>query len=423
VLVRAAGSGIIALLLLTSSGIAAPQSRDAFPGRNGLVLFGSAALTGRCPGCENIYTTDLSATPRRLTNNDQREFTPTWSPDGRTIAYVDTIDFEIHTMRADGSGKRTRTRGADVDAVGWSPDGSRFVVAAGGSRGPPDLYVIEPDGRQQRRLTRTPAIYEGAPAWSPDGSRIAFLRGPPPGAPDVLYLINADGSGLRRIATRAGPPAWSPDGRQLYHPFAVGRTDFGPRNLIRVVGIDPPKPARVLPVVDEYHSVIELELSPDGTRMLASVEEPTPDPSTVTILYSFAADGSDPRRIEFPNVEEAWTPSWQPVCTLYGTERADIIQGTPGPDKICALGGNDVIRASGGDDVVLGGPGDDCLDGGYGNDWLFGGAGDDTILARYHGRDIIDGGPGADTASADRPTFDTSRDVTLTQLATCARRA
>ncbi len=46
-------------------------------------------------------------------------------------------------------------------------------------------------------------------AWSPDGRRIAF------DAHDVIYVVNADGSGLRRLAQNATFDSWSPDGRKL----------------------------------------------------------------------------------------------------------------------------------------------------------------------------------------------------------------
>src|SRR5207247_11024943 len=64
------------------------------------------------------------------------------------------------------------------------------------------------------RLTEGPA-WDGDPAWSPDGQRIAFSS-QRDGSTDI-YVMNADGSGLRRVT--AGPfdqqPAWSPDGARI----------------------------------------------------------------------------------------------------------------------------------------------------------------------------------------------------------------
>ena len=96
-------------------------------------------------------------------------------------------------------------------------------------------------------------------------------------------------------------------------------------------------------------------------------------------------------------------PAGRPVrCTIVGTQSADVIRGTAGRDVICGLGGNDVIVGRGGNDTIYGGPGNDTLDGGAGNDVLRGGAGNDTLRARDGRRDVVEGGRGTDTATADR---------------------
>ena len=64
----------------------------------------------------------------------------------------------------------------------------------------------------------TGAAVDAAPDWSPDGRRIAFMRLAEPGT--AIWMINADGRGLRRLATAppAGVyrnPSWSPDARHL----------------------------------------------------------------------------------------------------------------------------------------------------------------------------------------------------------------
>src|SRR5205809_7842958 len=75
---------------------------------------------------------------------------------------------------------------------------------------PPDIYVMNADGSGQRRVTRNPE-YDGYPALSPDGRSIAFdseRQGKV-----ALFVMDADGSGQRRLTQNLGTdgmPAWSP---------------------------------------------------------------------------------------------------------------------------------------------------------------------------------------------------------------------
>jgi len=168
---------------------------------------------------------------KRLTRSPAREYDPSWSPDGAKIAYrhqpdEDEARAEIYLMNADGSGKRNLTRSAGQDhSPAWSPDGARIAFAS--TRGQDELlpliWVMNADGSSPRRVTSIAGEY---PAWSRDGTRIAFdvntdiepnIGGGPPAGFDI-FVVNADGSSLRRLTTAPGEDhgaSWSPDGETI----------------------------------------------------------------------------------------------------------------------------------------------------------------------------------------------------------------
>jgi TolB protein len=169
--------------------------------------------------------------------------TPTWSPDGRRIAFLThrlqpgvAGRLEVNVMNSDGSGLRNLTsewglEGATTPFFAgfpvWSPDWRKIAfVRERGVQGHSDIYVMNADGTERHRVTRSPQT-DGDPVWSPDGLRLAFVR--VRGGRSDIYVVNADGGGLRRLAHaisfRPAPgapssgfganPAWSPDGRRI----------------------------------------------------------------------------------------------------------------------------------------------------------------------------------------------------------------
>ena len=71
--------------------------------------------------------------PRRLTDNDARDISPTWSPDGTRIAFASERDdnWEIYLMDADGGNQTRLTNNDAVDWMpAWSPDGTRIAFSS-----------------------------------------------------------------------------------------------------------------------------------------------------------------------------------------------------------------------------------------------------------------------------------------------------
>ncbi len=157
-----------------------------------------------------IYVKTLGGRLRRLTRRE--DYFPSWSPDGRLIAFVRHRDFApelLFVIGADGRGLR-RLASEPGGLPSWSPDSRRLALNQSG-----DVSVVE------LRNGKTKPITVGArsdvPVWSPDGNRIAFVQALGRARREI-YVIRPDGTGLRRLTRNRideGELTWSPTGRRL----------------------------------------------------------------------------------------------------------------------------------------------------------------------------------------------------------------
>jgi len=112
--------------------------------------------------------------------------------------------------------KLTTDSGRDLDPT-WNNDGTKLAFVSN-RNGNMDIYCINSDGTGLTQLT-SEEVDEHDPAWSPDGTKIAIQKSEPSGAPKYLWVMDADGSNGRAIATaEAGAitsPAWSPDSAKI----------------------------------------------------------------------------------------------------------------------------------------------------------------------------------------------------------------
>jgi polyisoprenoid-binding protein YceI len=191
------------------------------PGGGGRLLF--SAITG--DDTEHLFTIGADGRGRRRVGaDDAGELDPTWSPDGRWIAYARAEPYQfspppsVHVIRADGSGRRDLTPGEASSQPDWSPDGRHLAVTSITGSGQVNKISIVPiDGSASGILARTPSLADSEPRWSPDGRRLAVSAYGGPGNDDIALIDPATGR-FRRLTTSPSyehSPAWSPDGRRI----------------------------------------------------------------------------------------------------------------------------------------------------------------------------------------------------------------
>ena len=248
-------SVIVALVSIASG---CSPAFAAFSGSNGVLVVQPRTGSGL------LLVDDASGRAREVCTEALlcgRPTLPRWSPDGRSIVFVDRVSQRPVVLAEDGSclwcllGSPLTTLtgsgagfGADGKAVILVRNGGLWQVPLDGSAdsrvvpGPVDdavsssvgtvavvrsgaVWVGRPGHRKLRRLGQGTA-----PSWSPDGTRIALVRS------GWIWLV-AVGSGHERRLIRGGAPAWSPDGRSLAF--------IAPAGSVEVVAMRGGRPHRV----------------------------------------------------------------------------------------------------------------------------------------------------------------------------------
>lgn len=232
---------------------------------------------------------------------------------------------ELSLIDSDGSNPRSIPNTIEGDSsLAWAPNGSHLAFVSSRPEGSSaQIYVS--DGENVHAVTHS-SQGVGNPVWSPDGQRIAFIGwGEPvpvsdtvlssalgPGAPPSgiisvsyprIYLVNVDGSGLRRLSDPASHNdsdlSWSPDGSQL----ALVRNQDGYTSQIWVMDADG---------ANQHQVSHDLRLaqgplwSPDG-EWIAFIGYPDEFPA----IYLVRPDGSGQHRL-LPSGVNGGLPDWSP---------------------------------------------------------------------------------------------------------------
>jgi Tol biopolymer transport system component len=229
---------------------------------------------------------------------------PLEGPDSTLLPQICVADYE--------AGRRVQiTDDLAFDGIGglaWSPDGQQIVFSANLPGHSQKLYVINADGSGLRQLTGG-EIPHVEPAWSPDGRWIVFTQG------DALWLIRPDGSEPRLLLAVKGfhfsRAAWAPDSQRIAFLRMPVQPD-SPLIEIWIINQDGADPRRIYAFERTKDEGIFLGWSPDGRQVGCFVA--ARDGSTTLLID---ASGSGEVRV-MEGVLDSWLPEYWPP---WGEER------------------------------------------------------------------------------------------------------
>jgi TolB protein len=213
-------------------------------------------------------------------------------------------DYDIWTMRGDGSHLRKLTRNRLEDRCpSWSPNG-HWIAFTRRNVYPPDVFVMRADGSGQRRVLRLRGG-ESCPMWSPSSKRLVFVRldNTLPSPVHAVYTVDVNGHGLRRLTplNDAWENAdWGRNDRIVFEStYAIeGRINIW---SMRADGSDR---RRLTDAPTETHR--HPRWSPDGRQIVF-----TNDRNGDEELYVMNADGSGMRPVTDNGLND-WDPAWSP---------------------------------------------------------------------------------------------------------------
>ncbi len=281
---------------------------DWHPG-GGLIAFTNIRRTGGAPSSSEIAVVAADGTGMRslirLDSTSYGVVNPTWSPDGLQIAFTLSSNFsggELYVMNADGSNVRrifTHSGWNDIDPA-WSPDGRHIAFASGvyvGERTVHDIWLVDALTGAAGTIARHTTWDLRNPAWSPDGGTIVFnaeFEGSP-ARRWALYLVPSRGGAVSGPVSIGVEPDWAgasllPLPTPLPEPTNTPEIPPSPipfpTPLPTMPGpTDPPPPPPTFPIPIEPTPEMHTPTSPVPTLPPVEPTNPTPDPTMGNKIY------------------------------------------------------------------------------------------------------------------------------------------
>lgn len=279
----------------------------------------------------DIYSMDMeTGVAIRLTHDPDGDYQPEWSPTGDKIAFVSYRGDgeDIYIMDSDG-GQLTNLTRSDVSEgmISWSPDGNKIAFVRYfrvNDSVQSIICVMDSDGNNVMELA-DPPFHNLSPVWSPQGDRIAFVNYPERGVDrSYIYIMDMDGRNRQLLFDEPSglieDISWSPDGTQMAFIY---RREHSPHE-IRLLDIATGQATtdvltRKLGQMDTPHIPRSITWLPDGQKLAFAAAPPPPDRSEVFRdgLFFMDVDGNILRTIwENPDLafgRFSWSPDGQTI--------------------------------------------------------------------------------------------------------------